>query len=114
MVTASLPGLNLAETQRVLYHWSRVFSAPPRLRVSFLDGFLNDGDFLVGKVVEFIDEAVDFLVRGGDLALQSRALVVRLCRVPTAGPTPAPPRPAQRRDGMLPRALTRQVRRIPG
>ena len=82
IVTASLSARNLAEALRVLSHWFRVFSASQRLRVSFLHGFLDDGDFLLGQVVQFVDEPVNLIVRAGNSPGEGSVLVLRPRRSP--------------------------------
>ena len=54
----------------------RVAGKPSLAILSLLHWLLDDGDSLVGEFVNPVDEAVDFLVRGGDLALHDPALVL--------------------------------------
>ena len=43
---------------------------------AFMRRLFHDFDFALGQVVEFVDEAVDLLIRGVDLALKERLVVV--------------------------------------
>jgi len=56
------------------------------LVVTTLPRFLDNGDPFFGEVVEFVDEAADFLVRRGDLALLDPALVLHSQRLPDSPP----------------------------
>jgi len=51
------------------------------MTLSLLASAFDDGDFFFCEAVEFVDQLVDLLVGGGDLALEGGAVVIRLRRL---------------------------------
>ena len=54
-----------------------VCNAHPTLLIISYGGTFDNGDFVVGEVVEFVNQPVDLLVGGGDLALEGGFFIGR-------------------------------------